>query len=145
MDMVLVIVEGEPVGKGRPKASTFGGGVRMYTPDKTRRYENNVRAEAKASMAGREAFAGPCMLELSIVCGVPASWSKKKQAQALAGEIVPTKKPDIDNIVKALCDSFNGIVWVDDVQVTDLLVRKRFGPAPHVEAKITPLGLGGSS
>jgi Holliday junction resolvase RusA-like endonuclease len=79
------------------------------------------------------------LLELRMVFGVPASWSKAKRAAALSGEIVPTKKPDMDNVVKAICDALNAIVWVDDVQVTDLLARKRFGDNPHVEARITPL------
>lgn len=117
----------------------------MFTPEKTRSYEAAVQWAAKSAMAGRAALAGPCQLELSIVCSVPASWSKSKRAQALSGAIVPTKKPDIDNVVKAICDAFNSIIWLDDVQATDLLVRKRFGIEPHVEAIITPLDLGGSS
>lgn len=136
---VLVIIEGEPVGKGRPKASSQGGFVRMYTPEKTRTYEQLVADEARKAMAGREPILVPCLLELSLVRSVPASWSKKKRAQALAGELFPANKPDIDNVVKALCDSFNAIVWVDDVQVVDLVARKRYGEFPHVEARITPL------
>lgn len=136
---ILVIVEGEPTGKGRPKASSQGGFVRMYTPQKTRDYEQAVADEARKAMAGRDPIAGSCRLELSLVCSVPASWSKKMRAQALVGEIFPAKKPDMDNVVKAICDSFNGIVWVDDVQVVDLVARKRYGESPHVEARIAPL------
>lgn len=144
-DSVLVIVEGEPQGKGRPRAFRAGAGVRMFTPGKTRAYEELVATEARKAMAGRPPIIGPCQLELTLVCSVPASWSKAKRAAALAGEIVPTKKPDIDNVVKALCDAFNAIVWLDDVQVTDLVARKRFGENPHVRAIITPLALRGSS
>lgn len=140
---VLVIVEGEPVGKGRARTVVRGKGgkafAQHYTPEKTRTYEQMVADEARKAMAGREPIAGPCMLELSLVCGVPASWSKKKRAAALAGELFPAKKPDIDNVAKAICDSFNAIVWVDDVQVVDLVARKRYGETPHVEARITPL------
>lgn len=143
--IVYLIIEGEPVGKGRPKAVRQGGFVRMYTPAKTRGYEEQVADEARKAMAGREPIAGPCMLELTMVVGIPVSWSKKKRASALAGEMFPTKKPDADNVIKALCDSLNGIVWVDDVQVTDLIARKRFGANPHVEARITPLDVAGSS
>lgn len=144
-ESILLIIEGEPVGKGRPKASSQGGFVRMYTPAKTRSYEEVVAIEGRKAMAKLPPFEGPCLLELRMVFGVPASWSKAKRAAALAGEMVPTKKPDADNVVKALCDSLNGIVWVDDVQVTDLVARKRFGEHPHVEARITPLGKRGSS
>jgi Holliday junction resolvase RusA-like endonuclease len=111
----------------------------MYTPEKTRTYEQTVAAEARKAMAGREPITGPCLLELVLVFKIPASWSKKKRAAALAGEIYPCVKPDADNITKAICDSFNAIVWVDDVQVVDLLARKRYGEHPRVEARITPL------
>ena len=136
---VLVIIEGEPVGKGRAKASRQGGFIMMYTPQKTRTYERAVADEARKVMAGREPITGPCLLELVLVFGIPVSWSKKKRASALAGEIYPCVKPDADNVVKAICDSFNAIVWVDDVQVVDLTARKRYGEHPHVEARITPL------
>lgn len=32
---------------------------------------------------------------------------------------------DVDNIPKPMLDALNGIVYVDDTQVTDLLCRKR--------------------
>ena len=144
-DSVLVIVEGEPQGKGRPRAFRAGAGVRMFTPEKTRAYEELVATEARKAMAGRPPLVGPCQLELTMVFAVPASWSKAKRAAALAGEVVHTKKIDIDNGVKAICDAFNAIVFADDAQVTDLVARKRFGENPHVEAIITPLALRGSS
>jgi len=136
---VLVIVEGEPIGKGRAKASSVGGFVRMYTPAKTRQYEDRIRTEATASMNGRDPFARPCLLELDLVFEVPASYSKLKRAKCLSGEIRPTKKPDVDNVLKAVCDSFNGVVWTDDVMATDFTIRKRFGETAYVQAVVTPL------
>lgn len=143
-DSILLIIEGEPVGKGRPRAFRAGAGVRMFTPAKTKTYEEAVAIEARKAMAKLPPFDGPVLLELRMVFSVPASWTKAKRAAALAGEIVPTKKPDADNVVKALCDALNGIVWIDDVQVTDLVARKHFGEHPHVEARITPLNKRGS-
>lgn len=136
---VLVIIEGGPVGKGRPKATTIGGGARMYTPAKTKNYEAMVKAEAQKSMGDQQPFAVPCLVEMRIVLGVPASYSKKKREGCLAGDILPTKKPDSDNVIKAIFDAFNGVVWTDDVLATDLIVRKRFGEHPHVEVRVTPL------
>lgn len=138
-EIIVVLIDGEPQGKGRPRAFRVGKGVRMFTPEKTRAYEQLVADEARNTIGGRAPIVGPVELMLNLVCSVPASWSKKKRAQALDGEILPTKKPDADNCAKAICDSFNAIVWVDDVQVVDLVVRKRYGESPHVEAIITPL------
>jgi crossover junction endodeoxyribonuclease RusA len=33
--------------------------------------------------------------------------------------------PDVDNLAKPVLDALNGLIFVDDEQVTDLLVRKR--------------------
>ena len=63
---------------------------------------------------------------------MPASWSKRKAAEALHGVIRPTKKPDADNVLKAVCDGINGVVWHDDTQAVDVTLRKRYGPVPGV-------------
>jgi Holliday junction resolvase RusA-like endonuclease len=59
--------------------------------------------------------------------GVPKSKSKKVAADMLNGHILPTKKPDIDNIAKIILDGLNGIAWDDDKQIVELLVGKRYG------------------
>ena len=58
---------------------------------------------------------------------------------ALEGEIYPTTKPDKDNVIKAVYDGINGIVWKDDVQVVDGCQRKRYGEVPGVKVRIVPL------
>lgn len=136
---VSFLVPGEPVGKGRPKVSTIGGQPRMYTPPKTKAYEELIGKVAQQVMAGRELIAGPVMIDLRIVLGIAASWPKRKTAAALAGNLMPTKKPDIDNVLKAICDGINGIVFKDDVQVVDVISRKRYGETPGVHVRIVPL------
>jgi Holliday junction resolvase RusA-like endonuclease len=80
-----------------------------------------------------------CAVEMQITLAVPASWSKKKQAQALAGSLRPTTKPDADNVVKAIFDGMNGIVWRDDVQAVDLTMRKVYGAIPGVRVVVQSL------
>lgn len=136
---VSFVVPGEPMGKGRPRVSTIAGRARMFTPAKTANYEGLIATVGSTAMAGRELIAGPVMVEMNIVLPVPPSWSKKKQAAALAGDVMPTKKPDADNVVKAIFDGLNAVVWKDDVQVVDAFVRKRFGPVPGVSVRVVPL------
>lgn len=137
--MIVVCVPGEPVGKGRPRVASRGGRPMMYTPEKTANYEQLVRLEAARSMRGQALMAGPVELWLEVYTGIPASYPKRKAEAARAGHIVPTKKPDIDNVVKAICDAFNGCVWLDDVQVVDLHVKRRFSDDPCILARVTPL------
>ena len=133
---VVFFVPGTPVGKGRPRAFRMGKGVRMFTPEKTANYESLVATAAHAAMEGRAPILTACEATMEIRLQVPASWSKKKQAQALDGLMFPTKKPDVDNVVKAIFDALNGIVWGDDVQVVGLAVSKRYDAIPGVRVGI---------
>lgn len=133
---IAFTVPGVPVGKGRPRM----GGGRMYTPTKTVNYEGLVAHAASQAMAGRPLIEGACAVTLEITLPVPASWSKKKQAEALAGRIFPTVKPDKDNVIKAVYDALNGVVWRDDVQVVDGAQRKRYGPVPGVRVVVDGMG-----
>ena len=136
---VSFFVPTEPVGKGRPRVSTIGGHARMFTPKKTANYETLISMAAQQAMQGRELIAGPVLMELAIRVSVAASWSKKKTAEALQGLVMPTKKPDADNILKAICDGINGIVFKDDVQVVNVSLSKRFSETPGVTVRVVPL------
>lgn len=133
-------VPGEPVGKGRPRVGKIGGHARLFTPQKTASYEGLIAHAAQVAMAGAAPLDCACQVQLSITVSVPASWSKKKAAAALAGQVLPTKKPDADNVVKAVFDGMNGVVWRDDVQAVDLFLRKRYGATPGVFVRVTPCG-----
>lgn len=139
LNPVSFFVPGEAVGKGRPRVTTVGGHARMFTPKKTANYETLIAMAAQQAMHGRELIPGPVLMELTIRMPVAASWSKKKTAAALAGDVMPTKKPDADNVLKAICDGINGIVFKDDVQVVNVSMSKRFGEKPGVTVRVVPL------
>lgn len=67
---------------------------------------------------------------------IPVSWSLKKQRAAALGELRHTKRPDLDNVVKAIKDGANGVVWKDDSQVDDVRASKRYGQ-PRVEVEVS--------
>lgn len=139
-NVIKFTVPGAPVGKGRPKVSTRGGKfAKMYTPEKTTNYETLVALAAQQAMVGRTLLSGPVEVRMAILLPVPASWPKRKQAAALAGLVYPTKKPDADNVVKAIFDGINGVVWNDDVQACDILVRKRYAETPGVQVLVKPI------
>lgn len=131
-EAISFTVPGQPVGKGRPRAFRMGKGVRMFTPEKTVSYENLIATAAHGAMRGRPPVEGAMAVDLDIRLMVPLSWSQKKRTQALAGQIHPTKKPDADNVTKAIFDAMNGIVWADDVQVVQLYLCKRYDATPGV-------------
>lgn len=138
---VAFSVPGQPVAKGRPKFARQGGFVRTYTPEPTARYENLVKLAATQAMAGLPPIEGPVELWLDINLQIPASWSKKRQQEAAAGLVAATKKPDADNVLKAVKDGMNGIVWVDDAQAVEYRISKRYSTSPGVQVSVEQLPL----
>ena len=63
---------------------------------------------------------------------MPKSFSRKKRGDALDGILKPTTRPDADNYAKAALDGCNGILFRDDSQVADLIVRKRYSVEPRL-------------
>lgn len=138
--MITFTIPGAPQGKGRPRAGkTFTGRAVLFTPQKTVAYESLIAHEAHIAMGGRPLLDCPVSVHLAIRCAVPASWSKRKQADALAGRIIPTTKPDADNVIKAVCDGCNGVVWRDDVLAADGGWSRRYAAVPGVTVTIAPI------
>lgn len=128
---ITFAVPGAAVPKGRPKFARRGNFVSTYTPEKTVSFENLVKVMAQQAMQGQDMHLGPVQASIQITLPIPSSWSGKRQSEAAAERIAPTKKPDMDNVVKALFDAMNGIVFKDDSQVVDAHIRKRYGRTPE--------------
>jgi Holliday junction resolvase RusA-like endonuclease len=137
--VIRVVIPGQPVGKGRPRIGKVGQHARMFTPSKTANYESLVALSAQQAMQGRAPLDVPVTMTMRIECQVPASWSAKKQRQAINAEIRPGTKPDADNVIKAVCDGFNGVLWRDDALVCELHMRKLYSATPQVIVEVWPV------
>jgi Holliday junction resolvase RusA-like endonuclease len=128
---VVIELAGPPRGKGRPRATVNRrtGFAQVYTDDKTAKYEAQLRFAAQQEMAGRLPTAQPIRVTVEARFAVPQSWSRRARAAALCGHTRPTTTPDADNLLKTL-DSLNGVVWVDDRQIVDGVIRKVYAEAP---------------
>jgi Holliday junction resolvase RusA-like endonuclease len=128
---VIYSVEGDPVGKQRPR---FSRG-RTYTPKKTVDYESLIASKASQAMGSSEPLQTPVAIFIWISHAIPASYSKKRKEACLNGLEWP-KKPDLDNVAKVFLDAMNGIVYKDDVQVVKLRVSKRYDIEAHVDVLV---------
>ena len=128
-------IPGSPIGQGRPKFSTVNGHAVAYDPEKSRNYKAYVKLLATQAMKeqGFEMIEGPCSLDILAFFEVPKSKSKKFKERALEGLERPTKKPDIDNIVKAIQDALNKLAYKDDSSIVYLSVGKYYSDVPRVE------------
>lgn len=126
------VVHAAPTGKARPRVTKFG----TYTPKKTRQYEDLVKAEWISQCIGIQF--GESALEICATAfyPIPKHVSKAVRAKMISGEIRPTKKPDYDNICKAVCDALNVLAYKDDAQIVDAHCHKYYGEIPRVIVKI---------
>lgn len=125
-------VPGDPVAQGRPRVSTINGRPRMYDAPKSASYKGVVAMFASHAMRGIAPLDGAVSMSIMVLKKIPKSWSKKKKSQAIKGEVKPTSRPDVDNYTKAILDGINGIVFLDDCQVTRLIVSKHYAEQPSV-------------
>lgn len=138
--MRAFVVEGEPVGKGRPRFSVVNGHVNARTPDKTVIYENLVKLAYRDFCKEPMYEAGaPLVIQITAFYGIPKRTSNKKRQDMLFEKIRPTKKPDIDNLCKVIMDSLNKIAYHDDAQVVKATVCKFYSDYPRVFVQLWTL------
>lgn len=114
---VRFVVPGDPV----PWARSRSNGRQHFTDATRRAYRAKVQGRAVAALAGYDLHTGRVALDL--IAYMP-----------------DRRHRDWDNIGKMISDALNGIAWVDDEQVDDGRVRKRYGdPDTRIEVVVTPL------
>lgn len=131
----MITVMGDPRGKERPRAVRRGGSIVVYTPQETKDYEKQIAWEYVAQ--GGKYSDKPIKCHINAYLSMPNSASAKRRKMMLEGKILPTKKPDIDNIAKIVLDGLNGVAYKDDTQITFLCVTKLFSDLPRLEIEIT--------
>lgn len=125
---------GEIVGKARPRMNTRTG--KAYTPTNTKNYEYFLRQWFIRKYPNFKPIETKVKVEMVAYFSIPKSTSKKREAEMLAGNISPTKKPDIDNITKIILDAMNKFAYLDDTQVTQCTVIKKYAAIPKVVVTI---------
>lgn len=137
--MIRLVIPGRAVAKGRPRFSRHGKFVRTFTPEKTVTFESFVRILAAEAMRGQKPLDEPLAIRIDVTMQVPASWSARKRARALAGELLPTGRPDVENLSKSILDAGNSVIYRDDSLICDLSVRKRYGDIPQAVLEVEPI------
>ena len=129
----------QPKQRARTCRNKHTGRSISFTPAETVNYENLVKFSF-INAGGEMVTEGAISLTLTYFMEIPSSTSKKKQALMSLQEIKPTKKPDLDNIVKSIKDGLNKVAWHDDSQVVKLSAEKLYHPeAPRVVVSIEKL------
>ncbi len=120
LQVLAFSVAGRPVPTARPRVLKTGW---TYTPKSTIDGQRMVAEAALVATNGiRPLFAG-CALSVVIeACFRHPQRTAKKRIPA--GWTPMVQMPDVDNLAKTVLDACHGIVWTDDNQVAELVIRK---------------------
>ena len=127
-------VPGKVIGKGRPRLNSYTGVV--YTPTRTKDYESLVEQYFLLKYPRFKALEGRIRVSIIAYFSIPKATKKSDINEMLDNNISPTKKPDIDNIVKVVLDSMNKFAFKDDNQITKIEVEKKYALEDKIYIKI---------
>ncbi len=133
--IIKFTIPGDVQAQQRPKFSTYNGHVSVRDPKESKDYKSFVRLVA-SDHAPAALITEPIRLTIDVYRKIPKSFSKKKTQQAIAGEIRPITKPDIDNLAKGIKDGLSKVLWHDDSQVYELVARKWYSDNPRAEVTV---------
>jgi len=127
-------VQGKITGKGRPRVNSYTGMV--YTPTKTKDYECLVQQYFLLKYPRFKMLENRVEVRIVAYFSIPKATKEIEKNKMLQNQISPTKKPDIDNIVKIILDAMNKFAFKDDTQITKLSVEKQYGNEEKVIVQI---------
>lgn len=129
-------MEGKPQGKARPRFSQKSHTA--YTPKNTVDYEKRIRRAFTECQGEWQKLPSDCyaFVKIQAQYPIPQSLSKRKKREAIAGLIMPTTKPDGDNILKVVLDALNGLAYDDDKQVVKMGIIKVYGANPGLMVQV---------
>lgn len=114
--MIELTLAGDPVTKLRARFARHKCKVRTY--DSQTDEKNTVRWQLKSRVIDQSPLEGSLFLNLLFVF---------KRPKSRRNEIYHSIKPDLDNLVKWVCDAGNNILWVDDKQIVKIDAIKIYG------------------
>jgi len=126
---ISFFIPGISVPQGRPRVfvNQNTGRPVVYDPKKSKDWKGIVSWHARQNWTG-EILQGPIEMALVFHLQRPKSLPKKVRFHM--------KRPDLDNLTKAVKDGMKGIIYRDDSQVILMHLGKRYGNTPGVSVRI---------
>lgn len=125
-----------PLPQSRPR---FNSRTRTaYEKADIKSYKRKIGYEAKKVI--KHPFEKGIALKLDVIfyMKIPKTLSnvKKHRFKLESDSWLVSKKPDLDNLLKAVLDALNGIAYPDDNQVSEISMKKVYSFKPRIEIEI---------
>jgi Holliday junction resolvase RusA-like endonuclease len=133
---ILLVLSGEPRGKGRPR---FGQG-RTWTDKDTALAEGNIIRKWEDVGEPRLPDNAPLRVHVTLYISRPNSHYKRDGSLSAEGLRHPrpeNKKPDVDNALKLVMDALNKRAYKDDVQIVEATVERQWAEWPATKIAIS--------
>jgi len=145
--MIKFVVNGKPYGQKRPRAFRRGKFMTFYSPPENIAYAvkvfnayigvSPIIISPKESKRYVFPEGTPVAVKITAYYSLPKV-SKKELARNPQKYKYPLRRPDLDNVAKAILDGLTDTkaCWVDDAQVVELSVSKVYDENERVEVEI---------
>lgn len=117
MSIQTFVIEGNPRGQGRPRATVRGRHAAVYEAKEDTLYKNNITAQIVAQKPEYIVDKPVFLTALFFLPRPKYHFDSKGAIKARFQDARPTGKPDLSNLIKGVEDALNGIVWADDSQI----------------------------
>ncbi|QDP52976.1 MAG: hypothetical protein Unbinned4118contig1001_10 [Prokaryotic dsDNA virus sp.] len=125
-------VPGDPIPKARARSFRTATGIAHYTPQRTKQYERDIQTLAAQYARNKPPPKTPIRLTVIAIFKRPKYLQKKSSPVGLVPHCV---RPDLDNVLKAVKDSLNGILYEDDGQVCSIRAECFYAEKLHNHAR----------
>lgn len=138
--IVLCYVDGIPAPQGSKRH--VGHGVLLESSKTLPAWRRHVKTTLAEAMDGPP-FDAPVLVSLTFLMPRPAAHHRGgRRGNVLRPDApkLPTTRPDLDKLIRAVLDAATGVVWVDDSRVVDISARKRYVDAAAVQQPGVQIG-----
>lgn len=128
----------------RSRAVTSGGRTyaQVYDAAESRDFKGMVHclAQLELERKGGKPLDVAVRTNLTVYCRIPDSFTKRQRELIFLGQSYPTRKPDVDNVLKSVLDAVRGVFLTDDKLVVDERTRKEWSDHDGFYFSIEPMG-----
>ena len=127
-----IIFDIDPCPASRPRVTRWS----TYYPKKFTQFKIDMIAlTSELDITPSESLLS---VHIGFYIGMPKSWSKKKK-ESKHGQYCDNNA-DVDNYLKAILDSLNEVVYVDDRQIVEVYAKKIYSDKPCIEFNMKIIG-----